>query len=98
MKKLLTICTILIVLFVTVNPSRALRCGTNLVNVGDLKFEVLNRCGEPLSKELLGFKLTDGKRREFKIEQWVYGPWNGFYYVLLFEGGVLVEILPRKDF
>ncbi len=32
----------------------ALRCGSDLVEIGDLKFEVLLACGEPFSKEVIG--------------------------------------------
>ena len=33
---------------------RAIRCGGDLVAPGYLKYEVRQRCGEPLSRELVG--------------------------------------------
>lgn len=49
--------TLLIVAaFLTVpSLSFALRCGNDLVDVGDLKIEVQLSCGEPFSKELIGY-------------------------------------------
>lgn len=40
-----------------------LRCGSQLVSVGDRSGEVLQKCGEPVSRDLLGYKKapTDGK-------------------------------------
>ncbi len=35
--------------------SFALRCGSDLVEVGDLKIEVKLACGEPLSKDNIGY-------------------------------------------
>ena len=35
------------VLLVAASPALALRCGNNIVDVGDTKIEVLSKCGEP---------------------------------------------------
>ena len=80
-----------------VNTVFALRCGTDLVRVGDHKFEVVNKCGEPVSKELVGYTITKDNKRELKIEEWVYGPRNGYYYLLIFEGAKLVEIKSVRE-
>jgi hypothetical protein len=95
MKKILSTLIMVVVFFVT-GSANALRCGSDLVNVGDFKYEVLERCGEPNSKEIVGFTLNDSGDRELRIEHWVYGPWNGYYYVMVFEGGILVEIVSRR--
>lgn len=74
-----------------------LRCGTKLVNEDDLAIQVREKCGDPVSEELIGYRLgaaPPGLRgeRELKIEQWIYGPEQGYYHVLIFEGGRLRNI------
>lgn len=84
-------------------PSQALRCGTQLVDEGDFTFQVKQKCGEPDSAQIIGYTLRSarfpaGKReREYAIEQWVYGPSNGYYDVLTFEGGRLRKIERVRD-
>ena len=75
----------------------AFRCGTHLIREGDRRFDVMRKCGEPLSREQLGFTITADKKRELIIEEWVYGPENGFYTVLIFEGGILEEIKSIRE-
>lgn len=75
-------------------PATALRCGSDLVNEGDLKFQVLQVCGEPLSREFIGFSESPARgSREFELllEEWIY-PINSFYYRLIFEGNRLIRI------
>ncbi len=74
-----------------------LRCGTKLIHEDDLAIQVREKCGDPVSEELIGYKLgaaPPGLRgeRELKIEQWIYGPEQGYYHVLIFEGGRLRNI------
>ncbi|GAB4171104.1 MAG: DUF2845 domain-containing protein [Geothermobacteraceae bacterium] len=74
----------------------ALRCGSDLVDVGDLKHEVLTACGEPLSREVLGYidRDRDGERiRVLKIEEWIIELDNRFVS-LEFEGNILIRIRP----
>lgn len=74
------------------------RCGTKLIAPGDLALQVREKCGDPISEELIGYTLRparhsgDGNEREFKIEQWIYGPDQGYYHVLRFEAGRLRDI------
>lgn len=72
------------------------RCGTKLVTPGDLAIQVREKCGDPVSEEVIGYTLRsihrDGIEREFKIEQWIYGPEQGYYHVLKFEAGRLRDI------
>jgi hypothetical protein len=72
-----------------------LRCVNGLVDIGDHSFEVLKTCGEPVTKDVVGYTLTRDRERELKVEQWVYGPKDGYYYILTFEGGILTKV---KDF
>ncbi len=76
-----------------------LRCGSQLISVGDSAFEVQHKCGTPVSQELIGTKSTFShyrQRDEIKVEEWIYGPNNGMYQYLRFEGGRLVRIDSRR--
>lgn len=86
--------------------AHALRCGTKLVSEGDLALQVRDKCGDPVSEELIGYTLRPGfssvernvaYAREYKIEQWVYGAEMGYYNVLTFEGGRLKRIERIKE-
>jgi hypothetical protein len=84
----------------------ALRCGNELISVGDLKNEVRVACGEPISKEIIGYvdhvvsETNDGQTSEkrirvMKIEEWIiettsYG--TTYFHSLEFEGNKLIEI------
>ena len=77
----------------------ALRCGNDLISIGDFKYKVLNSCGQPVSKEVIGYidrEDSDGNRiRVMKIEEWIiritnYG--TTYYYSLVFEGNKLFKI------
>jgi hypothetical protein len=73
-----------------------LRCGSQLISVGDRSGEVLQKCGEPVSRDLLGYKRSANKREEFQVEEWVYGPNSGMYQYLRFEGNRLVRIDSKR--
>ena len=45
--------------------ARTIRCGTEIVSVGDPTIELLQKCGEPDLKELI-------KTNGFIIEKWTY--------------------------
>jgi hypothetical protein len=69
-----------------------LRCGSNLISTGDRAFEVERKCGEPVARDLVGYTLGPYARREVVREEWVYGPSNGAFNILTFEGNRLVRI------
>jgi hypothetical protein len=73
----------------------AFRCGNNLIEVGDFEYKVLRFCGEPASKDVVGYKINEEGDREAKIEHWVYGPKNGMYTILIIEGGVVKKIISQ---
>ena len=77
------------------DPAAGMRCGGSLVQVGDYKFEVLDKCGEPDIKEPVGYVIDRRGNREMAIEQWIYGPLRGLYYILHFEGATLKRIETR---
>lgn len=74
-----------------------LRCGSQLVGVGDRSFEVLQKCGEPAFRDLIGYSLGPYERREYKIEEWVYGPDSGMLTILTFEGNRLRTIERQRS-
>ncbi|VFQ44476.1 DUF2845 domain-containing protein [Desulfoluna butyratoxydans] len=65
------------------------RCGSTIVKPGMLDVDILNNCGEPSSREIVG--KTTGKM-ELNIERWVYGPISGYMYILYFKAGTLEKI------
>lgn len=73
-----------------------LRCGSQLVSVGDRAAEVLHKCGEPGARDVLGYKRSANRREEVQVEEWVYGPSNGMYRYLRFEGNRLVNIESKR--
>ncbi|MCI3947061.1 hypothetical protein K0038_04142 [Pseudomonas syringae] len=79
-----------------VHAASTLRCGSQLISTGDRTFEVQQKCGDPISQDVIGTKETfsaNYRRSETaRIEEWVYGPDNGMYQYLHFEGGRLVRI------
>jgi hypothetical protein len=84
--------------------AEAMRCGTKLVQEGDLAIQVREKCGDPVSEEVIGYTLRGGphynrvaREREYKVEQWIYGPRQGYYDVLIFEAGRLRDIDKIKD-
>ena len=86
----------LILLASTAHAER-LRCGNRLVRTGDTRTEVLQKCGEPLSRDIIG---VDTHRRyrygavvttERVVEEWVYSD-RQMLRTLYFRGGVLVNI------
>ena len=86
--------------------SRGIRCGSDLVSPGYLKYEVLQICGEPISREMVGEveifdtdRLYDrrysryqsrGSRVILYIEEWIYD--KGSLFLLRFEGNRLVNV------
>jgi hypothetical protein len=80
----------------------ALRCGTQLIQPGQLAIQVREKCGDPVSEELIGYTLRGAPpglrgEREYKIEQWIYGPDQGYYHILIFEAGRLHDIDKTKE-
>ncbi|WP_150579224.1 DUF2845 domain-containing protein [Pseudomonas fluorescens] len=73
-----------------------LRCGSHLISVGDRSGEVLQKCGEPVSRDVLGYKRSANRREEFQVEEWTYGPTGGMYQYLRFEGNRLKQITSNR--
>ena len=61
--------------------ARTIRCGTEIVRVGDPTIELLQKCGEPDLKELI-------KTNGFIIEKWTYDCGSKrFMKILTLKGG-----------
>lgn len=73
-----------------------LRCGSQLVSVGDRAFEVQQKCGAPIAQNIIGYKRSANRREEVQVDEWVYGPNNGMYQYLRFEGGRLLRIDSKR--
>ena len=73
-----------------------LRCGSQLISVGDREFEVQQKCGEPIARNIIGYKRSVNRREEVQIDEWIYGPNNGMYQYLRFEGGRLLLIDSKR--
>ena len=89
-------------LFAVSLSAQALRCGTQLIQPGQLAIQVRDKCGDPISEELIGYALRGAPQglrgeREYKIEQWIYGPDQGYYHILIFEAGRLRDIDKTKE-
>jgi hypothetical protein len=105
LKTLISLLTIATLLSLP-NTSFALRCGSDVVDVGDLKIEVQVSCGQPFSKESIGYidqlRYTDQgdgtdntepveRIRVMSVEEWIIKDKNN-YYSLVFEGNTLKTI------
>ena len=98
MRKLILIGLAFLILSLIGNNVFGFTIGNEIVSVGDLKHEVLLKCGEPKSKEIIGYIdriVSDERIRVMKIEEWIvavtsYG--KTYYYSLVFEGNELKEI------
>lgn len=78
----------------------SLRCGSELISTGDHVNEVLDKCGEPNSRDTIGYRERIdvlGRFEEVRVEEWVYGPRSGMYYYLRFEANRLTEIDSRRQ-
>lgn len=81
------------------SPAEAdtLRCGSQLVSTDDRAFEVERKCGPPLRKDFIGYGGGRYGPPDFLIEEWVYGPTNGAFSVIRFEGNRVTRIETRRD-
>ena len=86
------------------NAIFALRCDNSLVNIGDYKYDVYEKCGPPQSidthTEIVANRFYFPRRtidteqyKEVQVEIWIYNFGSlRFKHYLRFENSVLVEI------
>jgi hypothetical protein len=93
------IATTLLVLLAGSLQAATLRCGSALISTDDSTSEVLEKCGEPRSRDFLGYReVRDryGFFNEVPLEEWTYGPRSGMYHFLRFEGNRLRNIDSKR--
>ncbi|MDD0844665.1 DUF2845 domain-containing protein [Pseudomonas sp. Gutcm_11s] len=74
----------------------SLRCPKGIASTGDRGVEVLSKCGEPVSKSVIGYVTSPRQNIEVPQEEWIYTPEGGMQYFLLIEGGVLTRIDSKR--
>ncbi len=72
----------------TYNPSigSGFRCGNLLMSEGLDKLQVLVNCGDPVATEKSWIDQYG------EVERIIYGPYNGYYYILFFFASKLIQI------
>jgi hypothetical protein len=94
-----TLILALLMLPLVAQASSTLRCGSQLISMDDASSTVLRKCGEPISRDFLGYReRVDiyGFRHEVAVEEWSYGPRNGMYHFLRFEANRLIRIDSKR--
>jgi len=86
----------LLIAFSANSHAASLRCAKGLTSTGDRSVEVLSKCGEPISKAVVGYVVSERQNIEVPQEEWVYTPEGGMQYFLLIEGGVLTRIDSKR--
>jgi hypothetical protein len=98
-RKIIYAAVLICITLVAASPALAMRCGNNLVDVGDTKLEVLAKCGEPALKEEVGEDFTresdsrETRRAKRYVEKWTYNFGSTrFIYVLTIRDGKVIDI------
>ncbi|WP_422910109.1 DUF2845 domain-containing protein [Pseudomonas sp. MAC6] len=97
MKALISVLLLLVPVYTL--ASSTLRCDSGLISLDDSTSEVSSKCGEPLSRDFLGYReVLDqyGFYNEVAVEEWSYGPRNGMYQFLRFQGNRLIKIDSKR--
>lgn len=88
-----------------ISGAYAMRCGNNLVYEGDSEYDVLSKCGQPLSKQDYDQPVIqyDSQGHQIgaisgSISKWIYqkSP-EDFQYELIFDAGVLKKINANRN-
>lgn len=93
------LCLSLLLASPTLWASSSLRCDNGLASEGDSTSEVLEECGEPVSREFLGYRVIQSgskQNNEVAIEEWSYAQKGGMYQFLRFEAGRLVSVTSKR--
>lgn len=86
----------LLIAFSANSHAASLRCAKGLASTGDRSVEVLSKYGEPISKAVVGYVVSERQNIEVPQEEWVYTPEGGMQYFLLIESGVLTRIDSKR--
>lgn len=78
-----------------VSHAATMRCDRGIISEGDVTFDVIQKCGDPDSRDVIKPIVgSNGRTPEnsVPVENWVYGPKNGVFRYLRFVDGKLVKI------
>lgn len=83
----------------------AMRCGDKLVYEGDYQYDVLQKCGEPLDKQVYEESIPLFNEAGYQIgmtsnivESWIYQKSSAdFQYVIIFAGGRVKQINANRN-
>lgn len=71
--------------------SSKMRCGSELVSVGDSTAQVLLQCGEPMTRERVALESSGSTEKLVELWTYAFGP-GQFLKLLTFEAGKLAAI------
>ncbi|SNS30560.1 MULTISPECIES: DUF2845 domain-containing protein [Pseudomonas] len=86
---------LLVYLMALSSAHASMRCSNGIIDEGDLTLVVLEKCGEPNTRQIIPPQTESNgqiKAKSVTVENWVYGPDNGAYKYLKFIDGKLVKI------
>jgi len=92
----------LLLLVGVAEAASTMRCGSELVSLGDRTIEVQDKCGEAKSRDLVGYRTVrvrsfyGFRQEEVAVEEWSYSLRGGMLYFLRFEGNRLVDIKSKR--
>lgn len=75
----------------------SLFCGSRMLEIGDTKEDMIDKCGVPVSAETVGHDYSGGKKQQLDIDQYIYGPWTGMYYIVMVTGGRVTSINEKLE-
>jgi hypothetical protein len=86
--------------FFALAKDTSLRCSNNIIEIGDSKNRVAYFCGEPMTKEIVGYtKLPNWKGGiEYPIERWTYDTSIRYFTTLTFKGDRVVNIEDERKY
>jgi len=74
------------------------RCGDTFIDTGDSRARVLHHCGEPQSREVIGYvRSTENEELiEFAVEAWTYDSSPDVFNIITFKGNRVLNIESEK--
>jgi hypothetical protein len=95
----LSVLVALVALSIDAAVASTMRCANGIVAHGERSAQVLEKCGEPASREVFPPALDEfGNivQGAVAVELWTYGPNNGMHQYLRFIDGRLVQIRSQR--
>lgn len=88
MKKLIISILFVALIVLQSDIASALRWGNDLIQTGEHSCVILQKCGEPILKEVI----RKGFKQYPRVEHWLYDKHYGLYHIFIFKDGLLIEI------